>query len=277
MHDVTVTGTNPLAFVASGPIAISGQVTVRAVGRVPGPGAQSSVACNGGDLAQFDCVCAPAACSAGTGGAGNHQIGGRGGTAPTINGGGALTAFSPLAGGCLGGTQRAVNNVTIVARGGAGGGAIQFVSSTRVTFIEQGLIDVGAGGGESTAGGGSGGLVVIEAPEVSLSGPSSGVAANGGAGGGCGLTGSDATATTASAAGAVCANYFGGSGGTGVLAPGRGCLSGTDNCVSACPVVYGGGGGSVGRMRVATKDGTFASSGNPILSVRITAATLTLR
>lgn len=273
INDVTITGTNPIAFVASGPITLKGKLAARATGFTAGPGAQSSSACNGGDSMQFGsgAGCAPSA--AGTGGAGNHQQGGQGGTnAP--NRGAALTSFSPLAGGCAGGTQIAENGSTVVARGGGGGGAVEIVSLTRVVMTDQGLIDVGAGGGQRSTGGGSGGLVIIEAPEVSIGGPSAGVVANGGAGGGCNLTGPDATITTAPAVAATCSVTFAGSGGTSIQVPGNGCNPQTQTCDGGCGTFWGGGGGSVGRMRISTKDGTFETSANPILSVQTTSTVL---
>jgi hypothetical protein len=52
-------------------------------------------------------------------------------------------------------------------------------------------------------------------------------------------------------------------------------ISQVDGCSSVeCPVFYGGGGGSVGRMRIVTTDGTYATSGNPIFSVHIDTAML---
>jgi hypothetical protein len=273
MSDVTATGTNALAFVASGPITLSGRLAARASGFTAGSGARSSSACNGADSMQFGSGAGCAASAAGTGGAGNHQQGGQGG-ANNPNRGGSLTAFSPLAGGCAGGTQRAENGTTIVARGGAGGGAIQLVSLTRVVLTDQGLIDVGGGGGQLSTGGGSGGVVIVETPELSISGPAAGVAANGGAGGGCGMTGPDATITTSPAVAAVCPVTFAGSGGTGSTAPGNGCNPQVENCNGGCGTFWGGGGGSVGRMRIFTKTGVFDTTGNPILSVRVTTGML---
>jgi hypothetical protein len=272
-----ITGSRAIAFVARGPITLSGRLTARASTANGGPGAQSSATCNGKDANQFSCSCAPVLCAVGTGGAGNAQAGGGGGgrSLPNANGGGALSAFSPLAGGCSGGSQRDPSGINVVARGGAGGGAVQLVSLDKVTLDAQGVVDVGGGGGASTTGGGSGGIVVIEAPQVSISGSGAGVAANGGAGGGCGMTGPDALANTSPAPGAVCANYFAGSGGTGAKPPGFGCVLNVDSCTAVCPVVYGGGGGSVGRMRVVTMPGGFQTSGSPVLSVNISTATLT--
>lgn len=276
MQDVTVTGMAPFAFVAAGEIRVSGRLKADAIGSDPGPGARLTGVCFGADSMQLDAsnVCgAGGTATPGAGGGGNHDMGGNGG-ANNPNGGNGLTGFSPLAGGCAGGTQRKPDGANVFARGGGGGGAVQLVSLTSVVLTGAGLIDVGGGGGGSTAGGGSGGIVIIEAPLVSFSGPGSGIAANGGAGGGCGMTGPDAGSTTAAAIAPTCSQYFGGSGGTGTKSPGDGCFQ--EACgASDCPEApYGGGGGSVGRMRIATKDGAFATSGAPILSVRITTGAL---
>jgi hypothetical protein len=274
-NDVSVVGSAALAFVATGNITIKGRVQVRATGVSSGPGARRSGSCFGGASVQYECMCS-GPCSVGGGGAGNATGGGTGGGTNLESGlpGAASAAFSPLNGGCAGGSQYATDSVTVVSQAGGGGGAVQLVSTSNVSFVEQGLIDVGAGGGRSTAGGGSGGLVVIESPLVSFAGPSTGVAANGGAGGGCGQSGADGTATGSQALGAVCPNYFAGNGGTGTVQATAGCNPIGGGCTATCPVIYGGGGGSVGRLRIATKDGTYSTSGPPILSASITSQTL---
>lgn len=273
MDDVTVTGTNAIAFVAAQTIEIRGRIAARATASAAGPGASTSLACRGKDAAQYSCMCS-LPCSEGTGGGGNATTGGRGGASATFTGGAAQITFSPLAGGCPGGNQYAIDNVTVVRRGGAGGGAVQLVAGTSVVLRSQGLIDVGAGGGDSTAGGGSGGTVIIESPSVTIDGPAAGVAANGGAGGGCGMMGPDGTSSGSQALGAVCPSYFAGSGGTGTLNPGNACVIGVDTCVANCQVIYGGGGGSAGRLRIVTKDGSHGTAGNPIISAAVTAESL---
>ena len=122
---------------------------------------------------------------------------------------------------------------------------------------------VGGGGGLSNAGGGSGGTVVIEAPLVHFDGATSGLAANGGAGGACDATGMDGTTTLAPALAPECmgpALIGGGNGGTSVALPGPGHL--------ACGVIFWVGDegflqvvvGAVGSARIATKDGGFRTS-----------------
>jgi hypothetical protein len=277
IEDVTVFGSRALAFVTIGAISLTGRLQARAHGATGGPGSQVSGVCAGTDVQQFVNGCPDGTGEIGGGGGGNAQEGGRGG-ATSFNGGMAITAYSPLVGGCVGGSQHNVSGSLVLAHGGGGGGGLQFVSSTRIVFSNHGFVDLGAGGGQSTAGGGSGGTLILEAPEVSIFGSSAGVVANGGAGGGCGANGQDATADTSQAMGIFCNSYFPGNGGTGALAPGRGCISAVD-CISpaTCPIAYGGGGGSVGRMRIVTKDGTFTTSGNPVFSVQIATASLTPR
>jgi hypothetical protein len=272
-QDISIVGSNPIAFVAWGEISLNGLVTARGHGAVAGPGSQSGAACSGGDAQQYTSGCGAA--STGAGGAGNRNPGGQGGAPLSPNGGAAVTSFSPLLGGCSGGNQLDSAGANIVAHGGGGGGAVQLVSQTAVTFANGGLLDVGAGGGQATAGGGSGGVVVIEAPKVTITGASAGIVANGGAGGGCGMLGADGTATTAAAPGATCSTNFSGAGGTGSTTPGSGCRIGVDVCNGTCPPAYGGGGGSVGRVRIVTADGNYSTSGSPIISVGVITEVLT--
>jgi hypothetical protein len=272
--DTTVQGSKPIALVAAGAITLTGRFLIRGHGVTGAAGALYSGACVGNTAKQNPGDCSTPN-SFGTGGGGNFQKGGVGGVNVFTNAGAAITSSSPLVGGCAGGSQLDMNEA-IVARGGGGGGGLQLVSSTSISLRDQGLVDLGGAGGQSTTGGGSGGTLILEAPAVSITGPATGVVANGGAGGGCGKTGPDGSSDKSSALGPACQYYFGGNGGTGATAPGNGCVTPVDGCSAAeCPVVYGGGGGSVGRMRIATTNGTYATSGNPIFSVHIDTATLT--
>jgi hypothetical protein len=65
---------------------------------------------------------------------------------------------------------------------------VQVVSGTSLLFTDHGLITVARGGGASSAGGGSAAVIVLEAPTARFEGPNTGLAANGGAGGGCDMT-----------------------------------------------------------------------------------------
>jgi hypothetical protein len=282
IDDTTVTGTAAVAFVAAGDVEIVGRVSARGLGLTSGPGADTySGTCLGGSVKQYLCGGGLQGME-GAGGAGNGQPGGWGGgvtdaTGVDANGGAALQEFSPLRGGCRGGKQTNMAGSVIIAGGGGAGGSVEIASRSLIRLSDRGLIDVGAGGGEPTAGGGSGGTVILEAPTVSIAGATAGVVANGGAGGGCNTKGADATADLIPAPGATCPYFFSGHGGTVSARPGNGCTIGSDDCTSGVCPAFGGGGGAVGRLRIATKDGVYGTSASPVLSAIVTTATLTPR
>ena len=156
--------------------------------------------------------------------------------------------------------------------GGGGGGAVQLISLDKISFTMNGSVDVGGGGGTQAAGGGSGGVVVLEAPTIEFTAAGTGVTANGGAGGGCQMSGPDAQAGSAAAMGPKCAPYSAGDGGTAAVAPGDGGQC-TGTCVEA---FFGGGGGAVGQLRIATRDGMYTNNG-AVLSAEITTSALTAK
>jgi len=164
--------------------------------------------------------------------------------------------------------------------GGGGGGALQLVSRTGIDITSTGgapaLINVGGGGGGGdylgqdpfpsfNGGGGSGGAILLEAPSVTVTGPGAALAANGGGGGGgCRATGNDGRDDSTPAKGGICAGPTLGSGGAGGAAldtphPGW-SIGGADNARG------GGGGGSVGRIRVNTADGQLILDDGAITS-----------
>lgn len=276
---VTVQGQNAVAFVAAGDVILRGPVTARGVGATAGPGSDDAPAACAGPDHQMDF-------GIGTGGGGNATAGGDGGgpgTASPANrrGGALIPGFEPLVGGCRGGT---ISTTGLLAVGGGGGGGIQIVANGQVSLTNTALIDVGGGGGSDRAGGGSGGTIVIEAPRIVLAGPASGIVANGGAGGGCDLRGADGTASTGAAVGAKCTKSVtdpgtasAGNGGTALVLP-ESALNWTPCSPQLfCPLVGGGGGGSVGSAKLSTRTGDYEASGNPILSIAITRSTLTPR
>jgi hypothetical protein len=253
--NVVVYGTNPLAIVSIGDVAANGILDASANSSTNGPGAQTTGACVG------------AQSTLGGSGGGNATPGGDGGkshlwTAPHALGGAAQSQFEPLLGGCPGGA------LTGNAPGGGGGGAVQVVSLTAIRI--SGSIDVGGGGGGNNGGGGgAGGNVVLEAPHVEISG---GVFANGGSGGACSMEGSDASrdATAVSGPG-PCGNgntIHGGTGGSVSVAPSSGGRLFIGDSGSA-----GGGGGALGRLKIATRDGTYDAA-MAVLSAATTASTL---
>jgi hypothetical protein len=209
IDDAVITGTHAFAAVSPGRILVKGRVDASATGRTGGPGAQDGPAACIGQFTVYE-QCGSGNCAAGASGGGNATPGGKGGglsPQPQRPGGAIQTSFAPLEGGCRGGNHRNSGG-TVLNDGGAGGGAIQLVSLDSVALTEFGLIDVGAGGGDVTAGGGSGGTILIEAPVVRVTGPTAGFTANGGAGGGCNGVGQDGTPTTMPALTASMTNCF---------------------------------------------------------------------
>lgn len=264
--NASVTGVHPLGLVAAGPIELRGALDARSSSSFAGPGAQEGPAgCLGGSKPDSGSV------SDGGGGAGNATAGGKGGSNTTANapGGEAVTSFAPLAGGCRGGSIYSL--MFVLYNGGGGGGAVQLVSLQSIELRADGFINVSGGGGAPYAGGGSGGVVILEAPQVTLDGATTGIVANGGAGGGCNVAGQDGGTTTASALGGSGCNERGGNGGSGLAA-----AMDAVTCGSTCfQARFGGGGGAVGRLRVATKVGGYEHSNSPVISALVSEATLT--
>lgn len=275
VENATVTGSAALAIVAPGGVAVKGVVDASASAVSHGPGGQDSPAV---------CVGSPGQQSAagsftnayGGGGGGASTTGGHGGgfSAPGGAAGALIPTFSPLTGGCRGGGLSRVDGTKDV--GGGGGGAIQLVSSTHVQFSGTGLLHVSGGGGPPTTGGGSGGTVVIEAPDVVFTGATTGIAANGGAGGGCAMAGADGGPTAVAAAGPKCSPSSAGNGGTGALAPepGQQLCSGSGSC-GVLSQYQGGGGGAAGRVLVRTRSGSVETSGGPLFSAALSVEPLT--
>jgi hypothetical protein len=185
----------------------------------------------------------------------------------------------PLRGGCEGAGAFDV-------RGGGGGGAIQFVSGRALRLSVGSVVHVGGGGGiagalgreENTTtpvwgpgGGGAGGGILVEAPTVEL-GDATMLLASGGGGGGYGAcapvpTGADAEVDVESARGGACPFALPAAAGGNAGAPGQDNIGGS----------AGGGGGGLGRIRINTADGQYASSANSVLRGVVTSGTLLLR
>jgi hypothetical protein len=281
ISDISVTGSNAIALVADGPIAIDGAVTLVAgldedSEQIQSPGAQPmSAACTGGSSYDQACVTGTNVNGCGYAGAGggNYLAGAASGgiMMPNNFGGAAATGFSPLAGGCSGGSPGSQSAGDLPGVAGAGGGAIQIVSATSVTL--DGVINAGGAGGTFSSGGGAGGVVVIEAPVVTVH-DGGGIAANGGGGGGCDTAGADATPDTTPAPIGSCKNMttdlgVGGAGGTLLVPPTAGVIQ-TSGIITGNTPNAGGGGGSVGRARIATLDGTVSSTSGATMSVSTT-------
>ena len=259
IHDATITskaagfGSSPVAFVAAGSITIDGLFDAGAATNhtgMFGAGSQPATA-----------TCAGTAGYDGGGGGGNATAGSAG--SPTFSipplpgaGGGAAQAdhFEPLIGGCPGGDDGMNGNL-----GGRGGAGIQLVSGTAINLPSTGIINVGGQGGGKNAGGGSGGTLVLQAPNISIVGL---VAANGGSGGACSNYGNAGTlGVTPAASVGGCGSSHSGTGGTATLAPtpASGAAEGA------------GGGGAVGRVLIETADGTY---GTGTVSAKVTAGQL---
>ena len=246
--DVTIAGKRALAIVSDRDLQIGGVFAASANLNVPGAGGFNDGTCKGGDI---EIVAGGA--SSGAGGGGFGLPGGRGGQATNSNGtasggaGGTSTgnsALVPLRGGCDSG------NFLTAAMSGAGGGAIQLVSRSKISI--SGVI---AANGSSLVGGGSGGGILLEAPVVDVSGN---VVANGGGGaGGCSPpnAGENGRLDPSPASGGPnCPDGFGTSGGNGG-ARNTGAMNGASyNSIptGANNGHAGHGGGSVGRIRVNT-------------------------
>lgn len=272
--NVTVLGARALAIVSAGLVKINHVVSVSARTQLDGPGALvSDSSCRGGGTGAGN-----AKGWAGGGGGGFGTAGGRGGTGgnPTVQGGSAggvsgTSELVPLRGGCPGGRD---NTASSDYAPGAGGGAIQIVSGSKIELGDGGFVVAnGSGGGKFKGlailceigtpcdhgdGGGAGGGILLEAPVVTIS-ALAGVVANGG-GGGCNVNGAGASGglSATPAVGSQCSqdSAKGGTGGTGAIAAQNG-----GNGASTAPV-GGGGGGGAGRVRVNLAAGTqFAPVG----------------
>jgi hypothetical protein len=274
LHSIKVNGTLPIAFVAATTIDVDGLVDVSADGSNAGPGAAGSDSLS--TAAPFEGTSCNICSLYGAGGGGDAIAGGAGGGGS--NGGtGAVaeTGFLLVGGGGGGsGLVPVLGHPDSVNPGGGGGGAIQLVAGTQLTLA--GIINAGGGGGTSImAGGGAGGVVILESPVVSI-GAVGGIAANGGGGAGCFENGGDGTPDAVAAAGGsdsgLSPSMYGGTG--GVVSSTIATEAGGEGLPPSGQGSYGGGGGSVGRARIATFDGTFTQDPSAIMSVVVTADTL---
>lgn len=212
-YGVLFTGARPFVIVAQGEIVIAARVTAT------GGGFPSA-------------VCPPASPGVGPGGGGYSTAstfggGGEGGAHCTLGGLGAGMTFAegltngapeliPLVGGSSGGVA---GSPSYPGHSGAGGGAMQFVSATRIEIQRTAILSASAanfgsmapsdGSGRFGAGGGAGGAILLEAPEVVVDGA---LFALGSDGGGGTLGGGAATSTTPAEPGARSGTSYGGGG-----------------------------------------------------------------
>ena len=301
INGVRISGSLPVAFVATDDIKVQGAIDASADGATGGPGAQvCGAAAGGGGPAQGFFQRPPAGNSGGypafiwsSNGLGGGGFGTAGGAGGVVNNGlqigtpGAVNGTAelvPLRGGCEGGAD-------IAAHQGSGGGAVQLVSGKSVHLVAgvaaNGTIHVGGGGGVAGAlgrnastdtnpvwgpgGGGSGGGILIEAPSVTLDAGAALLAGGGGAGGwgACtpGPDGGDAPPIATAAAGGVCpVGVTPASIGGGGAVTAAGTTGGNNNNGSA-----GSGGGGIGRIRINTATGQYTANADAVLLGVVTA------
>jgi hypothetical protein len=264
-----VVGSRPVILAVYGDATLNDELLAHSAREASRVGAGSGVGCSGrtggpGGVGNDD--------GSGGGGGGLATEGGLGGanddgTAAGGPKGGALTGgFSPLVGGCRGGTGGGIAGTT-PGVGGQGGGALQLSVAGRLTLGSVVSVSgAGGGGGDATisnaaggGGGGSGGMLVLEANSLVIE-SNARVTANGGAGGegsdarggsqSPGTPGADgSTQNDTPVAGGEGSAEYGGAGGTGAAGstgPGDGVEgsppSGGSNGAG------GGGGGAAGRI-----------------------------
>ena len=295
---------NAICAVAAGAITIRAGVTLSAHGTRPlallghsvdlagAIDVASHIAGPRGPGANLGCSPAfPMATGAGGGGGGGFGTGGgRGGSpgATGIGGGpGTSIALADLAGGCDGGRGGdGSNNGGPAGPGAAGGGAVWIASDTTpLTIHSTASIDAsgasGLGGrspGNSSVshggyGGGSGGLIVLQAPTIQLDATAV-IFANGGHGGGGsegpipGMDGTDPTGPTGAGAGGgggmggAAQSLVGGDGGAGWPGSGSGPSGVGDGGMGEAFTDSGGGGGGGGAGVIAVASATSISGPN---------------
>ena len=261
------TGAKPLVLISTQDIGVT-KLDVSSHSVVPavlGAGANPMGACNA--------AMASGNMSGGGGGGGALTApGGTGGPGPLGNGGGkgatAVDITGKLRGGCKGADGTGNNQY------GDGGGAVMLVATGTITIGS--FIDASGAGGYAPgvvplfggAGGGSGGMIVLDAATITNTGM---VYANGGGGaegnaynnGSFGKPGGEATGVAAAPGGSG-GTISGGDGGDGGATPmndGRPGLAGTpDNSKVGGG---GGGGGSVGAI-IVRGGGTLSGMVSPV-------------
>ncbi len=249
---LVVTGSRPVAIVATGLIQIEGSLSVSANGATSGPTAQ----CDTGNGQEHQGT------GGGGGGGGFVTLGGNGGV-PDFDEwalGGAIAQdddLVPLRGGCRGGKGQGSLGVS-----GGAGGALQLVSGTSITVL--GVVEAaGGGGGGGTGigeqggggGGGSGGAILLQAPLVDSDGGVLSVVGGGGGGGGGFTHGEPGRAITGGTGGTSLMPGVGPGGRGGDAAFGDAMGGFGSNTITELDLPAGGGGGGgggYGRIRIVT-------------------------
>ncbi|MBP8810611.1 MAG: hypothetical protein KBG48_16750 [Kofleriaceae bacterium] len=265
----------PIAIVSRGDILIRGPIDVSAQRDLAGPGGWPGTDIQHSQVTE--CIGRPifgGLPNPGAGGGGGAVPGGAGGHVNMLAGGApgtVLIGTTPLAGGCAGGGTFAIGKFF----GGGGGGGLHLASRTLVWFEGNGAIDASGGGGvpaglnRGGTGGGAGGNILIEAPQVVLTGTAVVLSTKGGGGGGASSTsvlggpGEDGGTSAAPARGGTSPQgTIGGFGGmTAPPAAGADAAGGSDN--------GGGGGGAAGSIWLHNRSGlTLPQDGAAIRGVR---------
>jgi len=263
-----------VVFLASGDVTISGTVTLSTL-----VGSTHVAACRGTSgytsHAQANGACYEVP-PGGGGAAGPGAAGGRildgSGTSTGLAGGPASGSddLQPLVGGCSGGGFNNSDQGQSYVEGSYGGGAIQISSRKSITINGKLLADGDRGGEDqgqdcedSLFGAGGGGGILLEAPTITL-GPNSQVSAAGGDGFGC------------NPAQSTCG--LPGKGGTGAAAATNGGdVNFTTALGSSAVYQAGGGGGSVGRIRINTPTGSYTQDATAVKNASLTTGSLKTR
>ncbi len=255
---LSLTGSRPLALVATDSVQIDGILNAGARRTVPGPGGGffTGVPGSGGP-----------GMGPSSSGAGYGANGGAGKGSPSASGFpyGSVDLIPLFAG--SGGAPE--GGGVDASPGGAGGGAIQLVSCGSLIVGSNGIINAGGGGGSpgvgAGGGGGSGGAVLLEALNITISGI---IAANGGGGGGGGGVtlplggfGQDGQASRSALPSLGGVSGGAGSGGDGGASSSPNGGDGTGTASGG-----GGGGGAVGRIRVNVRPGTVPNLSGATIS-----------
>jgi hypothetical protein len=264
LESLRAIGDAALAIVAEGDVIVRGRLSVASDFNYGGAGRRAgNFACAGnpgsaGDVDQ----------QGGNGGGGHRTAGGRGGSIGEIGTGGdggeptPNPDLIPLVGGCDGYGDR-----------GRGGGAVQIASGTRIDLPPGSLVNAnGSGGDHGTSGpgkefppgdgGGAGGGILLEAPQVSVEG---GLFANGGGGAGRGI-GENGREDQTPAAGSNSTDARFGDGGQGGAALSEPTDGESLQPSSSDGRVGGSGGGSAGYIRVNTRDSIFVPTPTALIS-----------
>jgi len=182
-----------------------------------------------------------------------------------------VDSLEPLVGGCYGGGyDNSANGGDVYEYGAGGGGALQITSRKSITIAGRVSSDGsdGTAGGQgpgttTTFGGGGGGSILLEAPIVTLAANSM-LSAAGGRGFGCDPPNE------------FCGGR--GQGGTATAAPTPGGNLQFVIAAGANAEFYaGGGGGSVGRIRVNTPTSTYSADSSATLNASVTTGTVKTR